>query len=126
MHPQSAYSAFTHGVISKWNFVFRTCPNFESFLQPLEDIIRCRFIPALFSRAAPNNTERNLFSLPCRLGGLGIPLPSSTYTHQYQSSVLITEPMVNLIISQCDTIPPNISDIQWWRKSIMQQQRCAA
>ena len=33
--PHAAYAAFTHGVMSKWNFVLRTIPNIQNSLQPL-------------------------------------------------------------------------------------------
>ena len=85
--PQCAYAALTHGVMAKWNYVFRTTPNIIKSLQPLEDFLRTQFIPTLLSRDAPNDTERELFSLPCRLGGHGITSPLSYYEHQFGSSV---------------------------------------
>ena len=33
--PHAAYSAFTHGLISKWLFIARTIPNVDDLFQPL-------------------------------------------------------------------------------------------
>ena len=44
--PQAAYTAFVHGVRSKWRFLARTIPEIKDLLQPLEDTIRQKFIPA--------------------------------------------------------------------------------
>ena len=44
-------------------------------MQPLEDIIQSRLIPAWTGRAPPNPTELDLFTLPARLGELGIVNP---------------------------------------------------
>ena len=45
-------------------------------LQPLMEIIYQHFIPALTDRDPCCNLERDLLSLPCRLGGLNIPIPT--------------------------------------------------
>ncbi len=44
--PHAAYSAFTHGLASKWTYFLRTIPDIAHLLQPLEDAIRHKFIPA--------------------------------------------------------------------------------
>jgi len=46
-HPHSAYGAFVHGVIPKWNYVMHTTESVGLLLQPLEDTIHQHFIPAL-------------------------------------------------------------------------------
>ena len=35
----SAYIAFTHGVVHKWNFLMRTVQSISHLFQPLEDVI---------------------------------------------------------------------------------------
>ena len=64
--PHAAYAAFTHGMVSKWQYLSRTIPNIGDQLQPLEDIIRTQLIPALTRRAAPNENERILLALPAK------------------------------------------------------------
>ena len=53
----------------------RTIPGVEDLFQPLEQVIRHQFLPALTGRLALSDTERELIALPARLGGLGIPDP---------------------------------------------------
>ena len=50
IHPHSAYAAFVHGVLHKWNYVMRTVDLVGSLFQPLEDTIHKHFIPALTGR----------------------------------------------------------------------------
>ena len=48
----------------------RTIKSVGSLFQPLEDVIHRHFIPALIGRRDPCcQFERDLLSLPCRLGG---------------------------------------------------------
>ena len=83
--PQSAFSALTHGVMSCWTYIFRTCPNIDSLLQPLEKILRTTFLPVLTSQDAPDDCLRDLFGLPCRAGGLGIPNPCVMSKNQFSN-----------------------------------------
>jgi len=48
---------------------------------------------------------RNLLSLPCRLGGLGISNPIESSSAMYHNSLTVTAPMVDLILEQADNIP---------------------
>ena len=70
--PHAAYSAFTHGFSHKFSYLCRTTPDIAPHLVPLEDFLRTTFIPALTGRAPPDDTVRDLFALPTRLGGLAI------------------------------------------------------
>ena len=69
--PQVAYSAYIHGFQHKYTYFMRTIPNISTFLQPIEDFLTDTFIPTLFGSSI-SRTERELFSLPTRLGGLGL------------------------------------------------------
>ena len=53
--PHAAYAAYTHGFSSRWSYLSRTLPNISNFFQP-----------------PPNDTHRDTFALPTRLGGLGL------------------------------------------------------
>ena len=64
-HPHSAYTAFVHGVLHKWNYVMRTVDLVGSLFQPLEDTIHKHFIPALTGRDPCSELERELLALPC-------------------------------------------------------------
>jgi len=62
--PHAAYSAFTHGMMSKWSYLSRIFPDIGDHLQPLEDIIRNKFLPTLTGRPPLNDTDRKLVALP--------------------------------------------------------------
>ena len=69
-----AYYAYIHGLANKWTYFLQTIPNISDLLQPLEDAIFHHFIPALVGKSI-SDVERALFTLPGRLGGLGISNP---------------------------------------------------
>ena len=46
IQPHAAYSALTKGLTSNWSYVIRTTPTINHLLQPLEDVIRLKLIPA--------------------------------------------------------------------------------
>ena len=103
--PHVAYAAFTHGLVSKWNYLTRTVPNIGNLLQPLEEVIRRKFLPSLTGQNAFNDVTRDLLALPIRLGGLGIANPSSESSVQYATSKLITAPLTALIVEQAHSLP---------------------
>ena len=53
--PHADYSAFTHGLVSKWLFVARTIPNVDDLVHPLEDCIRHSFISAVTGHLPPSD-----------------------------------------------------------------------
>ena len=55
--PHAAYAAFTHGLVSRWNYLLRVV-DWETLssidlLQPLESAIQFQFIPAITGQAPP-------------------------------------------------------------------------
>ena len=38
--PHAAFTAFTHGLTSRWTYLARTTPQIEDLLKPLEEAIR--------------------------------------------------------------------------------------
>ena len=71
----SAYSAFTRGLASKWNYLMHTIPGISDLPLSLDEVINTHFIPALTRRGSVNDLERQLLALPTRLGGLGMVVP---------------------------------------------------
>ena len=98
--PHAVYSALVHGVSSQWLFITRTTTDIEHLLQPLEDAIHQILIPALTGRPPCSKVERDMLALPSRLGGLGIPNPSSNSQSSFHASVTLTTPHVNHITAQ--------------------------
>ena len=123
--PHAAYSAFNKGLASRWIYVLRTVPGIADLLQPLEDVIRFVFIPALTGRAPPNDIKRNLFVLPPRWGGLGLCNPVCLASHEYDASLMITEPLCKLLLSH-DRQYPEVKADQLLQKSTVRslKQQC--
>ena len=101
--PHAAYSALTHGLLGKWTYLTRVTPNISHLLQPLDDCLRSKLIPVLTGRPPPNDTDLSLYSLPARLGGLGIPILSAKADKDLQSSLFVCKPLLEGIISQDHT-----------------------
>ena len=75
----------------------QTVPNIGNLLQPVENTLRQRFIPALTGRPAPSDTERELLALPARFGGLGSANPATTVEREHQASKQLSSPLASLI-----------------------------
>ncbi len=98
--PHAAFSALTHGLLSKWTYLSRVVPNTNHLLEPLDNVIRREPIPVLTGRPPPNDLECRLFALPARLGGLGIGLPSQNADIYHNSSLSVTSMLKNSILDQ--------------------------
>ena len=102
--PHAAHAAFTNGMISKWTYLTRTMPGIGPNLLPLETIIRTKLIPALAGRPPPNQTERDLFALPARLGGIAMMNPTQATDTEFLYSSKITEALTEAILHQVFSI----------------------
>ena len=109
--PHTAYTAFTHGLASKWNYLLRVTDwellSLPEILKPLESAIQSQFIPAITGQPAPGGLVREMLALPVRHGGLGLMNPIASAKEQRSSSQLICAPLVDQIrqqnhnLSQC-------------------------
>ena len=99
-HPHLAYSCFTRSLKHKWAYLQRTIP--DSLFDRLETAIRDKLIPKLIGRHC-TDAERNLLSLPIKLGGLGIDNPCDTAAPFHANSLLISEPLVEGILQRSPT-----------------------
>ena len=122
-HPQAAYSAYSHGLKGKWLYLARTVPNIGNLLQPLENILREKFIPALTGRPAPGDTERELLALPARNGGLGIINPATIAEREHQASLHLSAPLISLIIQRQTDLAQSTTSQRRARREIMQAKR---
>ena len=69
-------------------------------MQPIENIIREKFLPALFGNGTTvGDHERKLYALPGRLGGLGVDNPVLSAPHMYAESVQFTQPLKELLVT---------------------------
>ena len=61
-------------------------------------------IPAITERKC-NQLDRNILALPVRFGGLGLRNPSLEARREYASSIKVTKPLVEQIVSQSHQLP---------------------
>ena len=80
--PQVAYSALVKSLQSKWNFVQRVIQGGQMSYHRLEKFLADVLLPAFFGTEVTNE-ERDLFSLPSRLGGLGVFNPEKKSGQSY-------------------------------------------
>ena len=97
--PHAAFAAFTHCLQGQWTFLSRTMPDCAQLFEPLEQAIRAHLIRALFKRYV-NDLERDLLSLPARMGGMGIFKPTEECLISSTNSAYISAPLVRLIQRQ--------------------------
>ena len=76
--PHASFTALTHGLQSKWSYLCRVIHNIGHLLSPLDEMLRSDLLPALTGRPSTSDLECALFTLPPRLGGLGIRITSET------------------------------------------------
>ena len=74
----------------------------EDFWLPLEEVLRGNFLPKLTGRPAFSNTERELLSLPPRLGGIGVTNPMRAKIVQIEASRKVTEPLVASLLKEME------------------------
>ena len=120
--PHAAFAALTHGLMNKWTYLSRTVPGIGLLLRPLDEALHSVLLPALTGRPPPGDQERTLFSLPARLGGLGVGIPSTNAIHEFHSSSLITSFLCDHILSQDPDYGYDIIEKQLEAKAQVQQE----
>ena len=120
--PHAAYSAFTHGLTSRWTYLARTTPNISTLLEPLETTIRTELLPTLTGRAPPGDLERDLLALPDRLGGIALFNPTKVADRQFRSSLLTSDPLRDLILLHNPSYPSECWDKQLSIKKAVHKQ----
>ena len=101
---QACYAAYTFGLKHRWTYFLGTLLDIQDLLEPLENAISHMLIPAITERKC-NELDRNILALPVRLGGLGLGNPSLEARREYASSVKVTKPLVEQIVSQSHQLP---------------------
>ena len=71
--PQAAYPAFCFEEQNKYSYFFPTIPSMSELMKPVDEIIQNDLLPSIIGGPITEN-ERQLYSLPARSGGLGIPV----------------------------------------------------
>ena len=97
--PQAAYSCYVKGFMHKFTYFMRTIPDISRLLRPL-DVAIDAFIKVLFNDYDFSSLERRLWSLPVRMGGMGILIPSEISDKQYANSRIINETLTSKVFNQ--------------------------
>ena len=97
--PQLAYSAFIFGTSKRWSYLMRTTPGIVDTLEHVEHAIRNKLIPSITGRIC-TDTERELFGLPARYGGLSIINPTEIAEQEYKNSTKATNSLCQDMIEQ--------------------------
>ena len=97
--PHAAYSCYVKGFSHKFTYFMRTIPGVTSFLEPLDHAVD-EFLKVLFNNYNFNEVERKLWSLPVRMGGMGIPIPSKMADDQYSNSRKINDQLTTKVKNQ--------------------------
>ena len=71
LYSQLAFAALSKSLLFQWSYLQRVVPSCESCFEILRNALNNIFWPALF-QATISDSEKKLFSLPARHGGLGI------------------------------------------------------
>ena len=110
--PHAAYTALMHGLTSKWSYLSRTIPDISDLFLPLKHAIHYDLLPALTGRSGFTDQERDLFALPTRLGGLGIPNPTKSAGLLFNSSQQVTAMLTAFILQQQMPYPSKVEKEQ--------------
>lgn len=97
--PQAAYSVLTKGFTGKWQYHLRACPCPAEYLEPVDDALNAKLLPALLGGSINSDSaQRTLLSLPVRFGGLAVPIVAGTAASEREASIRITQPLVSLLL----------------------------
>ena len=99
--PQAAYAAMAKSLQFEWSFVQRIIPNSESSFAFLQDKINTTFWPAVCSTDI-SQQELRLFTLPARMGGMGVNDPVETARTAFITSRACTDVIVTAIKGKGD------------------------
>ena len=95
------------GPLVKANYISMTTKHLMPFLLQLykTSVLVCFFSIVSYVLLSITQTERDLFSLPVRLGGLGIPIFTEKATSDYINSKMLTAPLTAIIVLQGYDLP---------------------
>ena len=77
-YPQTAYAGMTRSLMCEWQYLQRVLPGVSDAFEPIEEALRCHFLPQLLGQATVSDRLRERLKQPVNKGGLGIPNPSET------------------------------------------------
>ena len=96
--PQAAFSALSKSMQFEWSYLQRILPNCEEANTPISlEHLYQYFWPAIFEGTISDH-EKQLFSIPARLGGMGVCNPIESAKIAYTTSRAGTRNIVDAIM----------------------------
>ena len=108
--PHAAYSGFVHGLQHKFTFIMRTVPDISQQLRVLDEAIDT-FISCMLTTPY-SSSDRKLFALPVKLGGLGILIPSEVSDRYYTDSLYVSRSITDNVYNQVESMQVDFDDIK--------------
>jgi hypothetical protein len=99
--PQSAYAGLTKSLQAEWQYMQRVVPDCGPAFQPVEDVLRTRFLPTLLQEPPdllPDHLRQRL-ALPVSHAGLGIPNPCQTADDNHAASLSCTKDLTQSLVT---------------------------
>ena len=97
--PQAALAVLTRGLAGKWMHLMRVTSGDEDSWNQLEAALQYKFLPALTGRQAFCDVEREVLSLPAKLGRIGVIDHSKVSNSQHEASRKVATPLNSSIQS---------------------------
>ena len=99
-YPQTAYAGLSQSLQSEWQYLQRVTPDIAPAFAPLETAIATVFLPALLEATVEEIAQlRPLLALPTRMGGLGIPDPTTTGEFCFAASTASTNLLQDSLVT---------------------------
>ena len=95
----------------------RTIPNIADLLRPLQDLIATQLLPSILGQDI-SKIDREIFALPTRYGGFGIPCLHEEAEFEYNTSITISDQLAKLIITQVSVLTLDEQQMRSTRSSV--------
>ena len=95
--PHAVFVGYVHTWTSKWSYISRTILGIGHLLEPLEQVVRDKFIPVMTGHPSSSENECSLLVLPAIADGMGLTIPPSNLEFCYEASSKITVLIATMI-----------------------------
>ena len=89
----------------------RTIPEMYEHMLKVDEKIKNVLLPSLLGEEFTKK-EKLLYSLPVRMGGLGISNFSEKCNHDHDASKKVSKPLTNLITQQSEKLPSSTKTLE--------------
>ena len=100
--PQAALVGLTRSLQCEWNFVRRVVKDTSQLFAPLEKMLEENVLPSLLGISSVTHSDRVLYSLPVKRGGLGVRNLIEGAELAFSTSRAAIDCLVSLILLQGD------------------------